>query len=182
MQTVESEILKVNDALAILLIEDKTWEDSLNSKMRNGRKSIEKVNLKYKMSLAETAKMIQKLSETSSLLLSETDKGQRKEVSDELKIVFGYLENANESGKNAEKLLKAAKIQGDKESAKYLKFVKPAPVAAIPEKALAVTSKITKTEKSEKSDNVGKTERIAPIEKPVPNVSVKVETTKLIKK
>ena len=180
MQTVENEILKVNDALTLLLIEDKTWEDTSNSKMRNGRKSVETVNSKYKTSLTETAKMIQKLSETSTLLLSETDKGQRKEVSDELKIVFGYLENANESGKNAENLLKAAKVQGDKESAKYLKFVKPAPVAisvvTIPEKTVTETTKITKTVKNEKS------EKTVSIEKSVPNGSVKVETTKLTKK
>lgn len=158
MQTVESDVLKVNDALNLLLIEDKTWEDSVNSKMKNGRKSVEKVNLKYKLSVAETGKMIQKLSETNNLLLSETDKGQRKEVSDELKAVFGYLDTASQSGKNAEKLLKAAKIQGDKESAKYLKFVKPTlavPVVAVPEtvktgtgKTVSDTPKITKNERN----------------------------------
>ena len=124
LQTVESDILKANDALTLILIEDSTWEDTGNIKMKNGKKMIEKLNQKYKKSAEETAKMIQKLSETNSLITNEIEKGNRKEVSDELKIILSLLEIADENGKNSVKLIKIATTQGEKEASKYLKFAK----------------------------------------------------------
>lgn len=123
---IESDLTKVNNELTDIIIEDKNWEERTGLKLRNGRKTVEKVTLKYGNSLKETVKMTQRLSEANSFLTNnEVEKGNKKEVSDEIKIVLGILEKSNESGKGAEKLLKAAKTQGDKEAAKYLKFVKP---------------------------------------------------------
>lgn len=91
-----------------------------------GKKTVERVAQKYGNSLKETVKMSQKLLETNNLLTStEAEKGNKKEVSDELKTVLGLLETANNSGKESEKMLRAAKVQGEKEASKYLKFVKP---------------------------------------------------------
>ena len=74
--------------------------------------------------------MIEKIAGTSEILANKNS-NNRKEVADVLKAVSAKLEIDDRSGKSAEKLLKQAKAQGDKESAKYLKFL-PAAVPAAP--------------------------------------------------
>ena len=132
MQSIESALTKETDALSVIVSEDKVWEDKTGLKLKMGKKMVEKVAQKYGNSLKETVKMSQKLSETNNLLMStEGERGNKKEVSDELKVVLGLLETANNSGKESEKMLKAAKIQGEKEAAKYLKFVKTVPATTV---------------------------------------------------
>lgn len=93
--------------------------------------------------MKETVKLSQKLLETNNLLTStEGERGNKKEVSDELKVVLSLLETANNSGKESEKMLRAAKIQGEKEAAKYLKFVKP--VVATTTETVSDSSKTVK--------------------------------------
>ena len=77
-----------------------------------------------------TTSMIEKLTATNELL-SDKKSDNRKEVSDVLRLASAQLDTADKSGKLAEKLLKQAKAQGDKESAKYLKFV-PLTASATP--------------------------------------------------
>jgi hypothetical protein len=109
-----------------------------------GKKTVEKVAQKYGNSLKETVKMSQKILETNNLLTStEAERGNKKEIFDELKVVLGLLETANNSGKESEKMLRAAQIQGEKEAAKYLKFVKP--VVASTTETIPDLSKTVKT-------------------------------------
>ena len=84
----------------------------------------EKVAQKYSNSLKETVKMTKKLQEMNVLLVKDIEKGNKKQVFDELKVVGSLLEKANDSGKVAEDFLRAAQQQGEKEASKYLKFVK----------------------------------------------------------
>jgi hypothetical protein len=125
VQSIESALTKENEALSAIVLEDKIWEDKTGLKLKMGKKTVEKVAQKYGNSLKETVKMSQKLFETNNLLTStEAERGNKKEIYDELKIVLGLLEAANNSGKESEKMLRAAQAQGEKEAAKYLKFVK----------------------------------------------------------
>lgn len=61
-------------------------------------------------------------------LLANKNVNSKKDITDSLKLASTQLDVADKSGKAAEKLLKQAKAQGDKESAKYLKFVPPPPL------------------------------------------------------
>ena len=123
---IQSDLTKANEALLSVIAEDKNWEEKTGLKLRNGRKVVEKAAQKYGNTLKETVKMNQRLYETNILLLNnESEKGNKKEVSEELKTVLGLLENANKNGNTAESFLKAARLQGEKEASKYLKFVKP---------------------------------------------------------
>jgi hypothetical protein len=123
---IQSDLTKANEALLSVIAEDKNWEEKTGLKLRNGRKVVEKAAQKYGNTLKETVKMNQRLYETNILLLNnESEKGNKKEVSEELKTVLGLLEKANKNGNTAESFLKAARVQGEKEASKYLKFVKP---------------------------------------------------------
>ena len=111
-----------------MLVETSTWEEATKLKLKNGKSSVKSVNQKYEKTLKETASMIEKLTGTNDLLTNKNS-NNRKEVSDTLRINSAQLEVADKSSKLAEKLMKQAKAQGDKEAAKYLKFI-PAPLAA----------------------------------------------------
>ena len=123
---IQNDLTKANEALLSIIAEDKIWEDKTGLKLRNGRKVVEKAAQKYGNTLKETVKMNQRLFETNILFLNnESEKGNKKEVSEELKVVLNLLEKANKNGNVAESYLKSAQIQGEKEASKYLKFVKP---------------------------------------------------------
>ena len=143
VQSIESALTKETDALSAIVVENKLWEDKTGLRLKTGKKTVEKVAQKYGNSLKETVKLSQKLLETNNLLTStEGERGNKKEVSDELKVVLSLLETANNSGKESEKMLRAAKIQGEKEAAKYLKFVKP--VVATTTETVSDSSKTVK--------------------------------------
>ena len=148
---IQSDLTKANEALLSVIAEDKNWEEKTGLKLRNGRKVVEKAAQKYGNTLKETVKMNQRLYETNILLLNnESEKGNKKEVSEELKTVLGLLENANKNGNTAESFLKAARVQGEKEASKYLKFVKPV-VSVSKETVLTSVSVPTDASKSVKS-------------------------------
>ena len=136
-----------------IIAEDRNWEDKTGLKLRNGKKVVEKAAQKYGNTLKETVKMNQRLFETNILLLNnESEKGNKREVSEELKVVLNLLENANKNGNVAESYLKSAQIQGEKEASKYLKFVKP--VIPVSKDTVSVSVKVADTSKSVKSVSV----------------------------
>ena len=61
--------------------------------------------------------------QVNDILESNTAKQNRKALKEGLQKVATKLEKADRAGKEAELALKRAKQEGDKEAAKYLKFV-----------------------------------------------------------
>lgn len=151
---IQNDLTKANEALLSVIAEDRNWEDKTGLKLRNGRKVVEKAAQKYGNTLKETIKMNQRLFETNILLLNnESEKGNKKEVSEELKIVSNLLENANKNGNIAESYLKAAQIQGEKEASKYLKFVKPV-IAVAPKETVSASVSVADASKTVKIASV----------------------------
>ena len=123
-QVIESDLTKESNLLTTIIKSDKEWETKNGLKLKIGKIMTEKVAQKYSNSLKETVKMTKKLNEMNVLLVKDIEKGNKKQVFDELKVVSSLLEKANDSGKVAEDFLRAAQQQGEKEASKYLKFVK----------------------------------------------------------
>ena len=121
----EKSSLKFNE----ILLDNSAWEEETKLRLKDGKNAVKLTAQKYEKSLKSTTEMIEKIAGTSELLANKNS-NNRKEVADVLKAVSAKLEIADRSGKSAEKLLKQAKAQGDKESAKYLKFL-PAAVPAV---------------------------------------------------
>lgn len=143
LQSIEVDLIKSTAKLNAILTDDQIWEEDNKLQLKNGKKSVKLIATKYEKILKDTTSMIEKLGSTNDML-SNKNSNNRKEVSDSLKIVSKRLDNADKSGIEAEKLLRLAKAQGDKESAKYLKFMPlvPTPVtAAVPIAPMAVSKK-----------------------------------------
>ena len=122
LQSVESDLLKSASKLNEIVLDNTAWEEETKLKLKNGKNAVKLIAQKYEKTLKSTSEMIEKLSGTNDLLANKNS-NNRKELSDVLKITSDKLEIADKSGKSAEKLLRQAKSQGDKEAAKYLKFV-----------------------------------------------------------
>jgi hypothetical protein len=122
VQTIEADLLKSTTRMSEMLVETSTWEDATKLKLKNGKSSVKTVSQKYEKTLKDTLGVIEKLTGTNDLLTNKNS-NNRREVSDTLRVASAQLEIADKSSKQAEKLLKQAKAQGDKESAKYLKFI-----------------------------------------------------------
>jgi hypothetical protein len=132
LQSMEVDLIKSTAKLNAILTEDQLWEEDNKLQLNNGKKSVKLIAQKYEKILKDTSAMIGKLGSTNDML-SNKDSNNRKEVSDSLKIVSKRLDNADKTGIDAEKLLRLAKAQGDKEAAKYLNFIPsiPAPVTPV---------------------------------------------------
>lgn len=111
-------------------MDNSAWEEETKLRLKDSKNAVKLTAQKYEKTLKSTTEMIEKIAGTSEILANKNS-NNRKEVADVLKAVSAKLEIADRSGKSAEKLLKQAKAQGDKESAKYLKFL-PAAVPAAP--------------------------------------------------
>lgn len=122
LETVEVDITKTTAKLNEIVLDSSAWEESSKLRLKNGKSTVKGTIQKFESTLKQTTSMIEKLSSANELLIDKKS-DNRKEVSDVLKLASSQLDAADKSGKLAEKLLKQAKAQGDKESAKYLKFV-----------------------------------------------------------
>ena len=122
LETVEVDITKTTAKLNEIALDSSAWEESSKLRLKNGKSTVKTTIQKFENTLKQTTSMIEKLTATNELLIDKKS-DNRKEVSDVLKLASSQLDIADKSGKLAEKLLKQAKTQGDKESAKYLKFV-----------------------------------------------------------
>lgn len=139
LETVEVDITKTTAKLNEIVLDSSAWEESSKLRLKNGKSTVKATIQKFESTLKQTTSMIEKLSSANELLIDKKS-DNRKEVSDVLKLASSQLDAADKSGKLAEKLLKQAKAQGDKESAKYLKFV-PLTASATPPVTPAASSK-----------------------------------------
>ena len=139
LETVEVDITKTTAKLNEIVLDSSAWEESSKLRLKNGKSTVKGTIQKFESTLKQTTSMIEKLSSANELLIDKKS-DNRKEVSDVLKLASSQLDAADKSGKLAEKLLKQAKAQGDKESAKYLKFV-PLTASATPPVTPASSSK-----------------------------------------
>lgn len=139
LETVEVDITKTTAKLNEIALDSSAWEESSKLRLKNGKSTVKTTIQKFENTLKQTTSTIEKLTATNELL-SDKKSDNRKEVSDVLRLASAQLDTADKSGKLAEKLLKQAKAQGDKESAKYLKFV-PLTASATPPATPATTTK-----------------------------------------
>ena len=139
LETVEVDITKTTAKLNEIAVDSSAWEESSKLRLKNSKSTIKATIQKFENTLKQTTSMIEKLASTNELLIDKKS-DNRKEVTDVLKLASSQLDTADRSGKLAEKLLKQAKAQGDKESAKYLKFV-PLTASATPPVAPATSPK-----------------------------------------
>jgi hypothetical protein len=130
LETIEVDVTKSIEKLNEIVLDNTNWEETTKLRLKNGKSTVKTIGQKYENILKQTASIMEKTSGTNELLANK-NVNSRKEITDVLKLASAQLDVAEKSGKAAEKLLKQAKAQGDKESAKYLKFVPaPAPVTA----------------------------------------------------
>lgn len=140
LETIEVDLTKSVEKLNEIVLDNTNWEETTKLRLKNGKSTVKTIGQKYENILKQTASIMEKTSGTNELLANK-NVNSKKEISETLKLASAQLDIADKSGKVAEKLLKQAKAQGDKESAKYLKFLPPPPAAVVASVAPAASAK-----------------------------------------
>lgn len=126
VQFIETQLTKVSTQLHDLLTSLDTWEKDTTLKTKVGKNALKSASEVFDRALVSAQT-------TSSHFLAADDKLLRKNdkkasETDELEKdlvrgVLAKLENAERDGKRTESLMRAAKVQGDKEASMYLQYV-----------------------------------------------------------
>jgi len=144
-QTLANDLTKASDRLHAQLSEQAEWEEQTKLRLALGKTLIKSSSDALDKTAKSAVQFANKLEEdTASVVSNQFSKGdssKRDELLSSLKSALAKLETAERSGKEAEKLLKQAKSQGEKEASVYLTMYKYAVKPPATAGAAAVPSK-----------------------------------------
>lgn len=127
IQLASDEISKSESRIIVEVSDEKDWESLSKLKLKQAKTSMKAVQESITLVCKTAHGTLDHILEASNTASRKqyTNKGKTVKSSEMLAILrtsVGRLENAEKSGKLAEKLLKEAKAQGEKEASVYLKY------------------------------------------------------------